>query len=91
MAITKSRSKPKSKQVEMSRVKQMVKSIISQPVEHKYFDQSLQFGAVVAGNIYCISDITRVIKSHNVLVIKLPYDYWIFAHHLALTLMWIKL
>ena len=57
MAITKSRSKPK--QNEMSRVKQMVKSIIAQPVEHKYFDQSLQFGAVVAGNIYCISDITR--------------------------------
>lgn len=33
--------------------------MISQPVEHKYFDQSLQIGAVVAGNIYNISDITR--------------------------------
>lgn len=37
----------------------MVKSMISQPVEHKYFDQSLQSGAVVAGNIYNISDITQ--------------------------------
>lgn len=44
---------------EIARVKQMVRSMITQPVEHKYFDQSLQFGAVVAGNIYCISDITR--------------------------------
>lgn len=44
---------------EMTRVKQMVKSMISQPVEHKYFDQSLAFGAVVGGNIYNISDITR--------------------------------
>lgn len=37
----------------------MVKSIINNPVEHKYFDQSLQSGAVTAGNIYNISDITR--------------------------------
>ena len=44
---------------EMTRVKQMVKSMISQPVEHKYFDQSLALGAVVGGNIYNISDITR--------------------------------
>lgn len=43
----------------MGRVKQMVKSMIQQPVEQKYFDQSLALGAVVAGNIYCISDITR--------------------------------
>lgn len=43
----------------MARVKQLVKSMVSQPVEHKYFDQSLQIGAVVAGNIYCISDLTR--------------------------------
>lgn len=44
---------------EIARVKQMVKSMISQPVEHKYFDQSLALGAVVNGNIYNISDITR--------------------------------
>lgn len=37
----------------------MVKSMISKPVEHKYFDQSLQIGAVVAGNLFNISDITR--------------------------------
>lgn len=37
----------------------MVKSMISQPVEHKYFDQSLQSGAIVHGNIYNISDITQ--------------------------------
>lgn len=43
----------------MARVKQMVRSMVSQPVEHKYFDQSLQVGAVIAGNIYCISDLTR--------------------------------
>lgn len=33
--------------------------MVRQPVEHKYFDQSLALGAVLAGNIYCISDITR--------------------------------
>lgn len=33
--------------------------MIKQPVEYKYFDQSLQLGAVVAGNLYLISDITR--------------------------------
>lgn len=37
----------------------MVKSMVNKPVEMKYFDQSLQIGAVVAGNIYNISDITR--------------------------------
>lgn len=37
----------------------MVKSMVNKPVESKYFDQSLSLGAVVAGNIYNISDITR--------------------------------
>lgn len=41
------------------RVKQIVKSMMNKPVEHKYFDQSLQFGVVQTGNIYNISDITR--------------------------------
>jgi len=39
--------------------KQMVKSMIAAPAELKHFDQSLQLGAVVGGNIYNISDITR--------------------------------
>lgn len=43
----------------MKQVKDLVKTMIKQPVEYKYFDQSLQFGAVVAGNLYLISDITR--------------------------------
>lgn len=33
--------------------------MIAAPAELKYFDQSLALGAVVAGNIYNISDITR--------------------------------
>jgi len=57
MAKTKARTNNGNQ--EMTRVKQMVKSMIAQPVEHKYFDQSLALGAVVAGNIYNISDITR--------------------------------
>lgn len=37
----------------------MVKSMVNKPAELKYFDQSLSFGAVVAGNIINISDVTR--------------------------------
>lgn len=55
----KMRQQAAAKQNGDKRVKQLVKSIMSQPVEHKYFDQSLQLGAVQAGNIYNISDITR--------------------------------
>lgn len=43
----------------MKQVKNLVKTMMKQPVEFKYFDQSLQLGAVVAGNLYLISDVTR--------------------------------
>jgi len=42
-----------------SNVKQLVKSIVNQSVEHKYFDQIIVLNAVQTGNIYNISDITR--------------------------------
>ncbi len=57
--MAKTKVKTNNGNQEMARVKQMVKSMISQPVEHKHFDQSLAFGAVVSGGIYNISDITR--------------------------------
>lgn len=37
----------------------MVKSMIAQPVELKYFDQVQVIGATAVGNIYNQSDITR--------------------------------
>jgi len=37
----------------------MVKSMIAKPVETKYFDQSQAQGAVNAGTITCVTDITR--------------------------------
>lgn len=57
--MARTRARTNNGNAEMTRVKQMVKSMMSQPVEHKYFDQSLALGAVVTGNIYNISDITR--------------------------------